>query len=97
MLRLTLFAVALLVFALLGAGGWLLVLLAAVASLALSVVLLKGPREDLSRVLATRTAPARRPGSAGSSPGEDEAAEDAAVEGRGEVPRGRDDAREDPR
>ena len=97
MLRLTLFAVALLVFALLGAGGWLLVLLAAVASLALSVVLLKGPREDLSRVLATRTAPERRRGRTASGRGEDEAAEDAAVEGTGEVPRGPDAPREDPR
>ena len=96
-LRLTLFAAALLVFALLGAGGWLLVLLAAVASLALSVVLLKGPREDLSRLLASRSAPARRPGRTASGAGRDEAAEDAAVEGTGEPPRAPDDLREDPR
>lgn len=86
-LRLALFAAALVVFALLGAGGWLLVLLAAVASLALSVVLLRGPREDLSRVLARRTAPRSRPERTASSPGEDETAEDAAVDETGDDPR----------
>ena len=87
-LRLALFAVALLVFAALGAGGWLLVVLAAVASLALSVVLLAGPREDLSNALARRTAAAGRRERRASGTGDDESAEDAAVDGTGEGPRG---------
>jgi hypothetical protein len=80
-LRLGLFVLALAVFALLGAGGWLLVLLAAVTSLALSLVLLRGPRDELSAVLASRADPARR-GQRRFERGlsEDAAAEDAAVE-----------------
>lgn len=77
MLRLGLFAAALVVFALLGAGGWLLVVLAAVASLALSLVLLRGPRDEVSQALARRSASGRR---RERRLEEDEAAEDAAVD-----------------
>lgn len=59
-LRLALFVVLLGLFALLGARGLLAVLLAAVASVALSYVLLRGPREELSRAIAERVDP-RRP------------------------------------
>ena len=83
-LRLGLFALALVVFAVLGARGWLLVLLAAVASLALSVVLLRGPRDELSAVLASRSDPARRGQRRFDRHlSEDAAAEDAAAEQAG--------------
>ena len=83
-LRLALFVAALAALALTGARGWLLLLLAAVVSLALSYVLLRGPRAELAAAIEQRTA--RRLSS-------DEQAEDAQVdavdedgdqEGRGE-------------
>ena len=74
-LRLALFVAALAVLALLGAGGWLLLLLAAVISLALSFVLLRGPRAELAAAIEERTA--RRLGS-------DERAEDAEADALGE-------------
>lgn len=70
-LRLALFVAALAVLALFGARGWLLLLLAAVVSLALSYVLLRGPRAELAAAIEQRTA--RRLGS-------DEQAEDAEAE-----------------
>lgn len=83
-MRLGLFVAALLVFALLGAQGWLAILLAAVASLALSYVLLRGPREELSRAIAERADPStpRRRGRMARRVEDDAAAEDRAVEGR---------------
>jgi hypothetical protein len=83
-LRLVLFVAALAVFALLGARGWLAVLLAAVASMALSFVLLRGPREELSRTIAERADPSRprKPSRFGRRLAEDDAAEDADAEGR---------------
>jgi hypothetical protein len=83
-LRLVLFVAALAVFALLGARGLLAVLLAAVASVALSLVLLRGPREELSRAIAERADPSRprKPSRFSRRLAEDDAAEDAAAEGR---------------
>ncbi len=82
LLRLGLFAAALVVLALLGAGGWLLVLLAAVTSLALSLVLLRGPREEVSVALARRAeASAQRRRARAERRGDQDAAiEDAAVD-----------------
>ena len=54
-LRIALFVVVLAVLSLLGARGWLLLLLAAVISLGLSYVLLRGPREELAEALAQRS------------------------------------------
>jgi len=94
-LRLGLFAAVVVVLYAVQFRGLLLALLAAVISLALSYVLLRGPREELaqaladraaSRVLARRTLEARIAG--------DAAAEDAEVAGSGgtsgedETPRG---------
>ena len=53
-LRFALFVAALVVLALLGARGWLLLLLAAFVSLLLSYVLLRGPREELTASIAAR-------------------------------------------
>ena len=93
-LRLGLFVVALGVLAVLGARGWLLLLLAAVASLALSFVLLGRVRDEMTAQLARRgekPAPGR-PGRLGRRLAEDEAAEDreagAADDGPGGAPRG---------
>jgi hypothetical protein len=81
LLRLGLFVAALAVFALLGAGGWLLVLLAAVASMALSIILLRGPRDELSAAIARRADPsARGQGRFDRGLSQDAAAEDAAAE-----------------
>jgi hypothetical protein len=92
-LRLALFVAALAVFALLGAGGLLAVALAAFTSLALSYVLLRGPREELSRALAERADPnrPRRLGRLDRRVAEDAAAEDAADDA------GRDDGDLPPR
>jgi O-antigen ligase len=83
-LRLVLFVAALAVFALLGARGILAVLLAAVASVALSFVLLRGPREELSRAIAERADPSRprRQSRVNRRLAEDDAAEDADDERR---------------
>jgi hypothetical protein len=76
--RMGLFVAAVAVVYLLGARGLLLLVLSLLVSLALSYVLLRGPRQDVARALQERTErrlPPRRPGV-------DEAAEDAAVDGR---------------
>lgn len=84
-MRLALFVAALAVFALLGAGGWLLVVLAALVSFALSYVLLRRPREELTQVIAARADPTRprrprRQGRLSRQMAEDEAVEDDAVD-----------------
>ena len=80
-LRLALFAAVLAVLYALGARGLLLLVLAAVISLALSYVLLAGPRAAVTRTIAKRAA-GRRSGT-GRRTGDDEAAEDEeAEEGR---------------
>lgn len=80
-LRLALFVAALGVLAVVGARGWLLVLLAAVTSMVLSFLLLGGPRDELTEVIARRADPAnRRRGGLDRGLDEDAAAEDAAVE-----------------
>lgn len=53
-LRIGLFVACLVVLRLLGAGGWLLLLLAAVVSLGLSYLLLGGPREEMAELLSER-------------------------------------------
>lgn len=75
--RMGLFVAAVTVLYLGGARGLLLLVLSLLASLALSYVLLRGPREDVARALQERAG--RRPGRP--RPGPDEAAEDAAVDG----------------
>lgn len=80
-LRLGLFVVVLLVLALLGARGLLLLVLAAVVSLPLSFVLLGGPRERLAVRVAERADPGRRRRSRWDrSADADAAAEDAAAD-----------------
>ncbi|MFZ5872549.1 MAG: DUF4229 domain-containing protein [Actinomycetota bacterium] len=74
-LRLGLFVLALGVLAVLGARGWLLLLLAAVASLALSFVLLGRVRDEMTAQLARR-GERPKPGRLGRRLAEDEAAED---------------------
>jgi hypothetical protein len=82
-LRLALFVGVLAVIALIGARGWLLLLLAAVISFALSYVLLRGPRERLAEQVAARADPSRRrPGRLSNALDDDARAEDDAVDGR---------------
>ncbi|HZI98208.1 MAG TPA: DUF4229 domain-containing protein [Actinomycetales bacterium] len=84
-LRLALFVAVLAVIALIGARGWLLLLLAAVVSLALSYVLLRGPRERLAEQVAERADPSRRrPGRVSKALDDDARAEDEAAEGIGD-------------
>jgi Protein of unknown function (DUF4229) len=99
-LRLALFVAALAALALLGARGWLLLLLAAVVSLALSYVLLRGPREELASSLAQRvgggaTPRSRRTGRRAAAD-RDAAVEDAAVEDAAGVDEADVDRRETP-
>lgn len=83
-LRLGLFVVVLGVIALFGARGLLLLLLSAVVSLALSYVLLRGPRERLAQQVAERVDPAnRRPGRIARSLADDARAEDEEAAGPG--------------
>lgn len=89
-LRLGLFVAVLAVLALLGARGWLLLLVAAVISLVLSYVLLRGPRERLAAQVAERVDPARRrPTRFDQTLDDDAAAEDAEADeqGRDDPPR----------
>lgn len=80
-LRLALFVAVLAVIALLGARGWLLLLLAAAVSFALSYVLLRGPRERLAEQVAERADPSRRrPGRIARALDDDARAEDQAVD-----------------
>jgi hypothetical protein len=71
-----LFALAVTALYLMGARGLLLLVLGLLVSLALSYVLLRGPREDVARALQERAGRRLGPRPAG----EDEAAEDAAVD-----------------
>jgi hypothetical protein len=80
-LRLGLFVAALALFGLLGARGLLLVALAAFASLALSYVMLRGPREELSRTISGRLEGPHPRGRVGRRIAEDAAAEDAEADG----------------
>lgn len=91
-LRLGLFLLALVALYLVGARGLLLLLLAAVVSLALSFVLLQGPRAEMAETVADRTR--RRLERSHADP--DAAAEDdEADRGRGEArEQGRDPGRE---
>jgi hypothetical protein len=73
-LRLALFAAVLVALYALGARGLLLLVLTAVISLALSYVLLAGPRAAVTRTIEERAA-GRRSGT-GRRTGDDEAAED---------------------
>jgi hypothetical protein len=87
-LRLGLFVAALALFGLLGARGLLLVVLAAFASLALSYVMLRGPREELSQTISGRMEGPRRRGRVERRIAEDADAEDAEADGPpGEGPR----------
>jgi hypothetical protein len=79
-LRLGLFVAALALFALLGARGLLLVVLAAFASLALSYVMLRGPRAELSQTISGRMEGPRRRGRVERRIAEDAEAEDAEAE-----------------
>lgn len=93
LLRLGLLVVVLVVLRLVGFGGWLLILLAAVVSMALSYVLLAAPRAQLSRQIAARAerpAARRRPSRFDRHLDDDAAVEDAAVE---QTDRVADDAR----
>lgn len=87
-LRLGLFVAVLAVVGLLGARGWLLLVIAAVVSFALSYVLLRGPRERLAAQVADRvgerTDPARRKQS---KLDDDARAEDAAADDLGRADR----------
>lgn len=76
-LRIALFIAALVLLYLTGARDWLLLLLAAVVSLALSYVLLRGPRDELAASLQERTSERLRRRSRAD---EDATAEDAAVD-----------------
>lgn len=91
LLRLGLFAAALAMFWLLGARGVLVVVLAAFASLALSYLLLRGPREELSKAISARVEGSRprRQSRFDRRISEDAAAEDAAAD-RSAAPDGSD-------
>jgi hypothetical protein len=73
-LRLGLFVLALVTLRVLGAGVLLAVVLAALASMLASYVLLRGPREELTAVIEQRVAGRLR------RRGQDDAAEDAAAD-----------------
>lgn len=81
-LRLGLFVVVLGVLAVLGARGWLLVLLAAVVSMALSFVVLGNAREEMTTAIAARTQQrtTQRRGRLDRAIDEDAAAEDSSLE-----------------
>lgn len=81
-LRLALFIACLLLLRLLGANGWLLLLLAAVLSLGLSFLLLRGPREEVAAVLADRVERRHSGERPAGRPLADEAVEDEADERR---------------
>jgi hypothetical protein len=82
-LRLALFAVALLVLFLLGARGLLALLLAAAASMGLSYVLLRGPRDQVAVQIDERVRRRTgRRGGFGQGIAGDAAVEDAALDGR---------------
>lgn len=83
-LRLALFVAALAVLALMGAGGWLLLLLAAVVSLALSYVLLRGPRAELAAAIEQRTARRLSADEQAEDADVDAADEDGDEDGRGD-------------
>jgi hypothetical protein len=87
-LRLGLFVLALGVLYLLGARDWLLLLLAAFVSMALSYVVLRGPRERLAVSLTER---AERRGERRQATRSDEDVEDSAVDEAPEGPAPRDD------
>lgn len=80
LLRLGLFVAALAVLYALGGDGWLVLLLAAVISLALSYVLLRRQREEMAEEIAERVRERHHPRVAGGGPAEDAAYEDAIVE-----------------
>lgn len=73
--RMALFAVTVVVLYLLGADGLLLLALSLLISLGLAYVLLRGPREEVARVMAERAGRRLPPG-----PDADAQAEDAAID-----------------
>jgi hypothetical protein len=95
-LRIALFLAALVVFYLIGARDWLLLLLAAFVSLALSYVLLRAPREELAASIEKRAqqraANRERPKASRKSAAQRDAdLEDAAVDQELDQERGQED------